>query len=131
MEKRVIILSELIEHCGESGKLLIANAIAMENGEVAEAQKLLKEATNMLKVMIKDVFVEVKEIFGFFNTEEDEYDYSVLDLAKLLIATSSNAGSLINCLMNNEDIAVEKIIKSKLSSNINAVESLANAILLN
>jgi hypothetical protein len=130
MQEKISTLCELIEHSSEANKLLVSNAIAMENGEIAEAQTYLQEAAKLIKIMIGDVFKEVKE-FCEDTDEEDDYDFSVLDLSKLLNIVLYNAGALINCFINNEPEAVKNILQKKLSTSINAVTSLASSILLN
>lgn len=130
MQEKISILCELIEHSSQANKLLLSNAIAMENGEIAEAQKFLKEATELLKVMINDVFVEAKEIC-YETDEEDDYDFSVLDLSKLLTVVTYNASALISSLSNNDSEAVIEILKKKVVSAINACVSLISSILLN
>lgn len=130
MQEKISILCELIEHSSQANKLLLSNAIAMENGEIAEAQKFLKEATELLKVMINDVFVEAKEIC-YETDEEDDYDFSVLDLSKLLTVVTYNASALISSLSNNDSEAVIEILKKKVVSAINACVSLTSSILLN
>ena len=130
MEKTISCLTELIEHSAEANKLLISNAIAMENGEIAKAQKYMKEASTLLSVMIKDTFVETKNIIQSFDDEED-YDYSSLDIAKLLAGIIYNASCLISCLINNESEIVKENVEKKLIKNINAATSLTESILLN
>ncbi|MBQ3214340.1 MAG: hypothetical protein IJB10_05000 [Clostridia bacterium] len=130
MQEKISILCELIEHSSQANKLLLSNAIAMENGEIAEAQKFLKEATELLKVMINDVFVEAKEIC-YETDEEDDYDFSVLDLSKLLTVVTYNASALISSLSNNDSEAVIEILKKKVVLAINACVSLTSSILLN
>ena len=131
MEKVIITLVELVEHCSEANKLLVSNAIDMENGEVLTAQKHLKEASNLLSVMLKDVFIEVKGALGCNIEESEDYDYSVLDLSKLLSNVIYNAACLINNLINNDDVAVKNVFINKLIKNLNAVVELTQAILLN
>ena len=131
MDKNIQTLCELIEHSSEANKMLLANLIAMENGEVAEAQKQLKSATSLLKVMIGDIFEETKEVLSTKTEDEDDYDYSILDLSKLLAITTYNAGALINCYLNNDSDVVKNLLEKKLATSINAIESLSSAILLN
>ena len=126
----ILTLTELIEHSSEANKLLVSNAIAMEDGDLAKAQKYLKEASSLLSVMIKDVFAEVKELLKDNNDEED-YDYSSLDIAKLLASVSYNASCLISCIINEDSNVVKENVEKKLLKNINAVVSLTEAILLN
>ena len=130
MNKTILTLTELIEHSSEAGKLLVSNVISMEDGDLLKAQKNLKEASSLLSVMIKDVFSEIKSLLPETDDEED-YDYSVLDIAKLLTAVSYNASCLISCLINNDPQIVKENVQRKLVKNINAVVNLANAILLN
>ena len=131
MNKDIVVLTELVEHSAEASKLLIANAIEMENGEIMNAQKYLKDAKNLLSVMVKDIFVEVKEQLNSDVQDSEDFDFSVLDLAKLLANVIYNASSLITGLINSDDEIVINIIKNKLLKYINAVEELAQAILLN
>ena len=131
MNKSISTLSELIEHSSEANKLLISNAIAMENGEIAQAQKYLKEASSLLSVMLKDVFEETKQILSSITDDEEDYDFSTLDISKLLCKITYNASSLINCLVNEESLVVKNNIETKLNKCINATESLVNSILLN
>ena len=126
----ILCLTELIEHSSEANKLLVSNAIAMEDGDLAKAQKYLKEASSLLSVMIKDVFSEIKELFNNIDDEED-YDFSTLDIAKLLASVCYNASCLINCILNNDSNVVKENVEKKLLKNINAVISLTESILLN
>lgn len=131
MNKKIAILSELIENASEVNRLLISNAIAMENGEITEAQNFLKQATSMLSVMIKDVFVETKEILEVECNEEDFYDFSMLDISKLLSKIAFNAASLINCYINEESGSIKNSVETRLIKCVNATKSLTLAILLN
>ena len=131
MNKKIAILSELIENASEVNRLLISNAIAMENGEITEAQNFLKQATSMLSVMIKDVFVETKEILEVECNEEDFYDFSMLDISKLLSKIAFNAASLINCYINEESGSIKNSVETRLIECVNATKSLTLAILLN
>lgn len=131
MNKKITVLSELIENSSEVNRLLISNAIAMENGEIVEAQNSLKQATVLLSVMIRDVFLEVKEILDVSSDEEELYDFSMLDIAKLLSKVSFNASTLINCYLNNDIGCIKDSIEKRLVKCINATKSLTLAILLN
>ena len=131
MDNKIILsLTELIEHSSEANKLLISNAIAMEDGNLSKAQKNLKEATTLLSVMIKDIFEEIKEIIPTLDDEED-YDFSTLDIAKLLSMITYNASCLIGCYLTNESNVVIENVQKKLVKNINAVINLTESILLN
>ena len=130
MDKTTLLLTELIEHSSEANKLLVSNAIAMEDGDILKAQKNLQEASSLISIMIKDIFAEVKEVFPPIEEEED-YDYSILDIVKLLSMVTYNAGCLISCLINNESQIVKENVQKKLIKNINAVTSLTESILLN
>lgn len=131
MNKKIAMLSELIENASEVNRLLISNAIAMENGEIVEAQNSLKQATSLLSVMIKDIFVEVGEILEVNSYEEEIYDFSMLDIAKLLSKVCFNASSLINCYLNGDLGSIKSSIETRLFKSINATKSLTMAILLN
>ena len=128
--KLILTLTEIIEHSSEANKLLVSNAIAMEDGDLLKAQKYLKEASSLLSVMIKDVFKEIKEILPSVEDEED-YDFSCLDIAKLLAVVSYNASCLISCNLNGDSSIVIENVQKKLLKNINAVISLSESILLN
>ena len=128
--KKISVLTELIEHSSEANKLLVSNAIAMEDGDLLKAQKNLKEATNLLSVMIKDIFKEVKTFVNPTPDEED-YDFSTLDIAKLLAGVIYNASCLISCNLNGDSSIVIENVQKKLLKNINAVISLSESILLN
>ena len=131
MNKKIAVLSELIENASEVNRLLISNAIAMENGEISEAQNWLKQATSLLSVMIKDIFVEVGEILEVKSQDEELYDFSMLDIAKLLSKVSFNASSLINCYINADTGSIKESIETRLIKSINATKSLTLSILLN
>lgn len=131
MDERISVLTELIEQSCEANKLLLANAIAMENGEIEEAQKHLQNATQIIGVMVRDVFIEVKEAFDVESDEEDDYDYSVLDLAKLLVEVTKHAGNLLSYILSEESDTIMNIAVNKLTGSVNAASSLALAILLN
>lgn len=128
--KLILTLTEIIEHSSEANKLLVSNAIAMEDGDLLKAQKYLKEASALLSVMIKDVFKEIKELLPETSDEED-YDFSCLDIAKLLAMVSYNASCLISCHLNDDSSIVIENVQKKLIKNINAVISLSESILLN
>lgn len=131
MDDKIAVLTELIEQSCEANKLLLLNAIAMENGEIEEAQKHLKSASQILDVMVRDVFIEVKEALEVESDDEDDYEYSVLDLAKLLVEVTQNAGNLIGYILEGEGDSIKNICINKLVKSINAASSLALAILLN
>ena len=131
MDKNIATLSELIEHSAEVTKLLISNGIDMENGDIASAQKNIKDATNLLSVMLKDIFVEAAAILNVNTDEEDDYDFSTLDIAKLLTSVIYNAGNLIGLYVENKKDAVTKAVETKLTKSINATRSLANTLFFN
>ena len=103
----------------------------MENGEIIEAQNSLKQATSLLSVMIRDVFIEVCEILEVSCVDEETYDFSMLDIAKLLSKVCLNASSLINCYINGDAGCIKDSIETRLIKSINATKSLTLAILLN
>jgi len=131
MEKKISILSELIEQSSEASKLIVSNAIAMDNGEIEQAQKYLKEATTLLTTMLKDTFIEVRGILNENTTDEESYDFSALDMAKLLSKVSFYCASLINRYINNYTGSVMANTETKLIKCINATRTLVTAILLN
>jgi len=131
MDNNIAVLSELIEHCSEANRLLVANAISMENGDIKEAQSYTREVSSLLAVILKDAFVETKEILSVSIKEEESYDYSTLDIAKLLSKVCYNAASLINCYVNDYSETIKTNIETKLNKCINATETLVKAILLN
>ena len=130
MDKIIKTLTELIEHSSEANKLLVSNAIEMENGDISKAQKYMKEASSLLSVMINDIFKEVKELISDIDDEVD-YDFSTLDIAKLLAGVTYNASCLINCILSNDSDIIKENVEKKLIKNINAVISLTESILLN
>ena len=131
MKQKIIILSELIEHSSEVNKLLISNAVDMEDGDLGQAQKHMKEASTLLSTMIKDIFVETREILSIQSDIEEDYDLSTLEISKLLSKVCYNAASLIDCYINEYSGSVQENIENKLLKCINATESLVNTILLN
>ena len=131
MKQKIIILSELIEHSSEVNKLLISNAVDMEDGDLSQAQKHMKEASTLLSTMIKDIFVETREILSIQSDIEEDYDLSTLEISKLLSKVCYNAASLIDCYINEYSGSVQENIENKLLKCINATESLVNTILLN
>lgn len=131
MEKKIAILSELIEQCSEANKLVISNAIAMENGDIVLAQKHLKEASNLLATMIKDTFQEVKQMVSEDTSSEETYDFSTLDIAKILSKVCFHSASLINCYIGSLGGTVTSNTEMKLIKCINSATALAKALLLN
>ena len=131
MKQKIIVLSELIEHSSEVNKLLISNAVDMEDGDLGQAQKHMKEASTLLSTMIKDIFVETREILSIQSDIEEDYDLSTLEISKLLSKVCYNAASLIDCYINEYSGSVQENIENKLLKCINATESLVNTILLN
>ena len=131
MKQKIIVLSELIEHSSEVNKLLISNAVDMEDGDLGQAQKHMKEASRLLSTMIKDIFVETREILSIQSDIEEDYDLSTLEISKLLSKVCYNAASLIDCYINEYSGSVQENIENKLLKCINATESLVNTILLN
>lgn len=131
MEKKIAILSELIEQSSEANKLVISNAIAMENGDIALAQKHLKEASNLLATMIKDTFLETKQMVSEDTSSEETYDFSTLDIAKILCKICFHSASLINCYIGSLGGTVTANTEMKLIKCINSATALAKALLLN
>lgn len=131
MNKKIITLSELIEHSSEAIRLLVSNEIDMGNGDIKNAQRHIKDATNLLSVMLKDIFVEVKEVLTVHTSDLDDFDFSSLDVAKLLTNVIYNAGSLVGLLENGQADAVTKTVETKLLKSINSVEALANSLFFN
>ena len=79
----------------------------------------------------KDIFVEAAVILNVNTDEEDDYDFSTLDLAKLLTSVIYNAGNLIGLYVENKKDAVTKAVETKLTKSINATRSLANTLFFN
>ncbi|MBQ7352291.1 MAG: hypothetical protein IJW59_05500 [Clostridia bacterium] len=131
MNKEIPTLIELIEQASEANKLLISNAIAMECGDLAKAQKYIKEASSLIDTMIKDVFIEVKEVVSVDIDDLEDYDMSILDISKLLAKITSNASSLIECYINEFSESVRVNTEKKLVKCINATKELALSLLLN
>ena len=91
----------------------------------------MKEASTLLSTMIKDIFVETREILSIQSDIEEDYDLSTLEISKLLSKVCYNAASLIDCYINEYSGSVQENIENKLLKCINATESLVNTILLN
>jgi len=70
MDNNIAVLSELIEHCSEANRLLVANAISMENGDIKEAQSYTREVSSLLAVILKDALI---------NLENGKIDVSIYD----------------------------------------------------
>ena len=124
-------LSELIEHSSYLSSLFTSNAIAMENGEMQDAQKFTKEATAFLSVMLKDIFVDIEDVLGANSQDESDYDFSILDMIKLLSEINHNSGILIGMILENQPETIQKNVKNKIICAINAVKSLAQALFFN
>ena len=125
-------LGELVENCGQVAKLLLASEIAMNDGDLALSQKNMKEAQGLVKVLIDDVFEEVKEILAVDSDETIDYDIPTpLEMARALSEVNYNAGVLITLIMDESVSNVLEIAKLKLQKAINTVDEIAQSIFFN
>ena len=119
MEKEVISkIGELVENCGHISKLLITNEIAMAEGNIQVAQKCTIESQELLRVIINDVFVEVKEVFNIINEDMDLVESSIMEMVKVLSDIEYNSGVLINLLIDNQSELICSNVKTKYYINL-------------
>ena len=116
MEK-IKLLSEIIEQAGQASKFLTASEIAMNDGDIAECQKQSKKAQELLKTMVRDVFVEFEEEYGELGNQTNDYDYpNNLELIKALNDLTYNLGVLIGLILEKMDSIIAGVVgKCKVS----------------
>ena len=115
MEKEVVSkLGELVENCGHISKLLITNELAMAEGNIQLAQKSTIEALELLKVILNDVFIEVKEVLNTDNSDIEEASTSALELAKALSDIQYNAGVLLTLIADEQSDLICSSVKTKI-----------------
>ncbi|MBQ8762321.1 MAG: hypothetical protein IJZ26_03340 [Clostridia bacterium] len=132
MEKEVISkIGELVENCGHISKLLITNEIAMAEGNIQVAQKCTIESQELLRVIINDVFVEVKEVFNIDVDEVELVAPSIMEMVKVLSDIEYNAGVLINLLVDEQSELICANVKTKIVKGINTVTKIANELFFN
>ncbi len=125
-------IGELIENCGQISKLLISSEIAINDGDLALSQKSMVEAQALIKVMLEDVFLEVKEEFNIDNKDVFDYDIpTTLELVKFFNDAVYNAGVLINLLIDKGGEEIIKSIQTKIVKDLNTIEEIATAIFFN
>lgn len=125
-------IGELIENCGQISKLLISSEIAINDGDLALSQKSMIEAQALIKVMLEDVFLEVKEEFNIDNKDVFDYDIpTTLELVKFFNDAVYNAGVLINLLIDKGGEEIIKSIQTKIVKDLNTIEEIATAIFFN
>lgn len=132
MEKEVVSkLGELVEICGHISKLLITNELAMAEGNIQLAQKSTIEALELLKVILNDVFIEVKEVLNTDNSDIEEASPSALELAKALSDIQYNAGVLLTLIADEQSDLICSSVKTKIVKGINTATKLANDLFFN
>ncbi len=132
MEKEVVSkLGELVENCGHISKLLITNELAMAEGNIQLAQKSTIEALELLKVILNDVFIEVKEVLNTDNSDIEEASTSALELAKALSDIQYNAGVLLTLIADEQSDLICSSVKTKIVKGINTATKLANDLFFN
>lgn len=132
MEKEVVSkLGELVENCGHISKLLITNELAMAEGNIQLAQKSTIEALELLKVILNDVFIEVKEVLNTDNSDIEEASPSALELAKALSDIQYNAGVLLTLIADEQSDLICSSVKTKIVKGINTANKLANDLFFN
>lgn len=132
MEKEVVSkLGELVENCGHISKLLITNELAMAEGNIQLAQKSTIEALELLKVILNDVFIEVKEVLNTDNSDIEEASPSALELAKALSDIQYNAGVLLTLIADEQSDLICSSVKTKIVKGINTAIKLANDLFFN
>ncbi len=132
MEKEVVSkLGELVENCGHISKLLITNELAMAEGNIQLAQKSTIEALELLKVILNDVFIEVKEVLNTDNSDIEEASPSALELAKALSDIQYNAGVLLTLIADEQSDLICSSVKTKIVKGINTATKLANDLFFN
>lgn len=132
MEKEVVSkLGELVENCGHISKLLITNELAMAEGNIQLAQKSTIEALELLKVILNDVFIEVKEVLNTDNSDIEEASPSALELAKALSDIQYNAGVLLTLIADEQSDLICASVKTKIVKGINTATKLANDLFFN
>lgn len=125
-------LAELVENCGHITKLLLASEIAMNDGELETSQKYMKEAQGHVKVMLDDVFIEVREMFNIENDEVVDYDLpTTMEMARVLNDAIYNAGVLINLILDNSSEIIMESVKVKIIKDLNTITEIAQAIFFN
>lgn len=123
-----LILSELLEVCSQSSKLLISSQLALDDGDIVLSQKHFKNAKDILNTAKNDCFEEIKEILNCNITESSDYDISSLNLAIVLNDVCHEISTLISMECENQTGTIREITCQKLIKNINACNELYDTL---
>lgn len=112
-------LLELLEGVTHASNAFLKSEISLNDGEVEECQKFSKEGQTLVKSMIKDTFIEIKENFSIIDESKNEYSYpNNLELVKSLNEVSMNVALYFSSI---DDENVNNIFKMKIIKAINTV----------
>jgi len=132
MENQIKTIAELIENSAHVAKLLCANEICLNDGDLKSSQKCVMEASDLLNVLTKDVFIEVEDDFKLSTTNTVEYDIpTTLELAKQLNDIVYNSGVLLGLILDKQSESIINAKKEKILTLINTVVEINNAIFQN
>lgn len=130
--KKIKILSELIEHSATVSKLLVTSEIALNDGDLNTSQKKNIEAQNLLKTMVKDIFVEAQDVLVAKSEDTDDYDIPcTMELIRILTMITQNTANLIGILCEGDGGSIADIVAKKIAVNINTIVEIHNAIFNN
>ena len=125
-------LAELVENFGQISKLLLSSEMAINDGELEKSQKYMVEGQRLVKVMLDDVFEEVKECLNIENNEVLDYDLPTpLEMTKVLNDAIYNSGVLINLILDNSNGTIIDSVKTKIIKDLNTIDEIAQAIFFN
>ena len=126
------LLYEIIEHSQIVEKLIISSELAMNDGDLAQCQKNVKEASNFLKTMSQDVF---REFFGLFDvTVQDVNPYDIpsgLEVCKSISNLCYNISVLLGLDNDNQSGTLTQNQLNKIAKDINTILELYKAIYAN
>lgn len=121
MEQKTYI--ELIENLAECSKLLLKSQIAIDDGDIAQSQKLFLNVKDIMSTLVKDTFVEVYEMCGN-NNEKVDYDISSLNLAQLMCDGVKLATTLLDISLDGNTNPAKTALCEKLVSTLNSITEL-------
>ena len=132
MEKQITHLAELISNCSHTAKLLIKSELALNDGELESCQKYTTDAAATMRVLVKDIFEEVSELFNLSIEDSADYDLpSSLELANQLNEICYNASTLQTMIVEEQPDNIKKIVYKTLSKHLEAATEIYNALFNN
>lgn len=122
---------EVMETSCHVQKYLVNSEIALNDGDISATQTANEKAKQLIEVLLKDSFLELKEAYSLNNKEVDDYDLpSTLELLKQIGLINQSLAEIIG-LSENPDDKLFEISKQRLNKAINTFEEIATSLYFN